>query len=262
MVEETLFYFAGGDDRMQAARACLERRGLRCAEAPGPGVTHLILPLPAFQEAGIITNGPALDDLLEALPEKLSILGGKLGAAGAALAGRGYPVLDYFADEQLTAENAAITAEGAIQLAMEALPVTLWGSEVLVLGWGRIGQLLCRRLAGLGARVTAAARRPRDRAMIEALGLRSEETGVYHRSLSQYRVIFNTVPAEVLTPAQATQTWPDCLLVELSTGGRMASAGRQHIQAGGLPGKIAPETAGACIGRAILRLLPENKEVL
>ena len=262
MEEEKQLYFAGGDDRMRWARARLEKLGLRCAEEPGPDVTHLILPLPAFREPGTITNGPALDALLEALPEKLSILGGKLGAAGVALADRGYAVLDYFADECLTAENAAITAEGAIQLAMDALPATLWGGEVLVLGWGRIGQLLSRRLAGLGARVTAAARRPRDRAMIEALGLRSEKTGVYRRGLSQYRVIFNTVPAEVLTPTQTAQTWPDCLLVELSTGGSMASSGRRHLTAGGLPGKTAPETAGLCIGNAIFRLLQADKEVL
>lgn len=257
-MENVTFCFSGGDARMRWARAYLERRGIPCTDAPGPEATHLILPLPAFREKGIINGGPPLEVLLEALPQKLSLFGGRLGAEAEALAARGYTVRDYFADERLTAENAAITAEGALQLAMDALPVTLWGSDVLVIGWGRIGQLLARRLAGLGAEVTVAARKARDQAMIEALGMHAEETGAYHRGLSQYRAIFNTVPAAVLSQEQAAQTWPECLLIELSSGGSMASAGRQHLAAGGLPGKTAPETAGSCIGRAIFRLLQEE----
>lgn len=252
--------FSGGDERMRWARAYLERRGIPCTDVPGTEATHLILPPPAFREVGIVSGGPPLDALLEDLPKKLSLFGGRLGTEAEALTARGYTVRDYFADERLTAENAAITAEGALQLAMDALPVTLWGSAVLVIGWGRIGQLLARRLVGLGAEVTVAARKPRDRAMIEALGMRSEETGAYHRGLSQYRAIINTVPAAVLSQEQTAQTWPDCLLIELSSGGSMEPAGRQQLAAGGLPGKTAPETAGLCIGRAIFRLLQEEKE--
>ena len=50
------------------------------------------------------------------------------------------------------------TAEGAIQLAMEELPITLHGARVLVIGYGRLGRVLADRLAGLKARVSVAAR--------------------------------------------------------------------------------------------------------
>ena len=43
------------------------------------------------------------------------------------------------------------TAEGAIQLAMEELPITLHGARVLVIGYGRLGRVLADRLAGLKA---------------------------------------------------------------------------------------------------------------
>ena len=65
--------------------------------------------------------------------------------------------------------NAAATAEAAIQVAMERLDRTLLGMECLVLGFGRIGKLLCHRLHGLGARVSAAARRPADLAWVSAV---------------------------------------------------------------------------------------------
>ena len=73
--------------------------------------------------------------------------------------------------------NAAATAEAAIQTAMERLEWTLLGTECLVLGFGRIGKLLSCRLQGLGAHVTAAARKPGDLAWIRAYGYSAEETG-------------------------------------------------------------------------------------
>lgn len=62
------------------------------------------------------------------------------------------------------------TAEGAIQLAMEELPITLHGARVLVIGYGRLGRVLADRLAGLKARVSVAARRYADLAWAENCG--------------------------------------------------------------------------------------------
>ena len=69
------------------------------------------------------------------------------------------------------------TAEGAIQLAMEELPITLHGARVLVIGYGRLGRVLADRLAGLKARVSVAARRYADLAWAENCGYGVEHTG-------------------------------------------------------------------------------------
>ena len=53
--------------------------------------------------------------------------------------------------------NAVPTAEGAVQLAMEELPITLHGARVLVVGFGRVGKLTAHRFRALGARVSVAA---------------------------------------------------------------------------------------------------------
>ena len=167
----------------------------------------------------------------------------------------GATILDYFEDELLTAANASVTAEGALLLAMEQLPVTLAGTPVLVTGWGRIGQLLSRKLQALGAQVTVSARRCRDLGMIQATGMNAMVTGQWG-DLSPYRVIFNTIPAPILSQKDLEQTRPDCLLLELASapGGMEAGGSRSFIQASGLPGKTAPETAGRLIGETILRL--------
>lgn len=82
-----------------------------------------------------------------------------------AAAEKGLTLLDYFAREELTVANAAITAEGAIQTAMERLDRTIWGMDCLVLGFGRIGKLLCRRIQGLGGHAAVFARKPQDRGL-------------------------------------------------------------------------------------------------
>lgn len=241
---------------MEYARDVAAAAGFPIVNLQNPGLTHIVLPLPAFDGPGHILGGPAINELLPILPGK-TVLGGKLGLQGEYLLSRAARIIDYFEDEELIAGNAEITAEGALSIALQKLPVTLSGANVLVIGWGRIGQLLARKLQALGANVTAAARRPRDLGLIGALGLRPEETGKYRHGLSGYRMIFNTVPALILSPEQATRISPRCFYVELASGQGIDPAllsKEQYISAGGLPGKTAPETAGILLGRTILRL--------
>ena len=149
------------------------------------------------------------------------------------------------------------TAEGAIQIAMERLPITIQGCRALVVGWGRIGKILARKLALLGADVTVSARRGHDLAMIAALGMRADSTGRFCRGLSQYDLIVNTVPARVLGRELLASTRPDCLIVDLASkpGGvdfdAAAELGRETVQALSLPGRVAPVSAGRLLRDAI-----------
>ena len=254
-LQNAYFSFLGGDGRTPWVRACLEKAGCQVVEISNPKLTHMILPLPAFAANGSITGGEPLAELVARLHPGITLLGGKLEPWRDRLESTGAVVLDYFQDELLTAANAAVTAEGAVLLAMEQLPVTLAGTPVLVTGWGRIGQLLSRKLQALGAQVTVSARRSRDLGMIRAMGFRAAVTGQWE-DLSSYRVIFNTFPAPVLSQRDLESTRSDCLLLELASapGGIEAGGSRSLIQASGLPGKTAPETAGRLIGETILRL--------
>ena len=160
-------------------------------------------------------------------------------------ADRGLVLEDYFLREELTVANAAATAEGAIQVAMERLDETLLGMECLVVGFGRIGKLLCHRLHGLGARVSAAARRPADLAWIRAYGWRALETGKLDGALSGFGAVFNTVPSPVLGRALLEQLPAGCLCVDLASvhGIDLAAAeslGLPNVWARSLPGRKPP----------------------
>ena len=214
------------------------------------------LPIPAVT-SGAITGLPTLTpaQLLSAMPDHAVLFGGGLGACKSLLRQTGTPCYDFLQDSALTISNAAVTAEGAVCLAMQALPITLHGAQTLVTGFGRIGKSLAMKLRALGADVTLTTRNPAQYSAIEAIGCAGDETGQYHLGLAQYDCIFNTVPSAVFSGKQIACLRPDCVFLELasSPGGIACDAQKPalYIPAPGLPGKTAPKTAARLIFRAM-----------
>lgn len=229
----------------------------------------VILPLPAVGEGGIL-NAPLSDRKvpLSAVAGRLKpgqiLCGGKLDAEFVRSAReKGCRVYDYFEREELAVKNAVPTVEGAIQIAMEELPTTLFGARVLVIGYGRVGRLLAHRLKGLGARVTVSARSFRDLAWIEAYGYCAEHTDQLAGWLCSYDLIINTVPAQVLGEAALEDVSSDCLIIDLASrpGGvdfeSAAALGIKVIWALSLPGKVAPLSSGQIIRDTVYHILQE-----
>lgn len=163
-------------------------------------------------------------------------------------------LVSYLTNEELLLKNAYLTAEGAVQIALEKLDTALSGLPVLIVGLGRIGTALSRILLGFSADITAAVRSPEAEAKAEMLGIRS----VYTNKLSDdYALVFNTVPATVFTSENINVFNSDTLFIELAsgTGGFDADSsseiGMRLIRGNGLPGKTAPVTAGEIIADAI-----------
>ena len=170
---------------------------------------------------------------------------------------------DYFAREELAVANAVPSSEGAIQIAMEELPITLHGARALVIGYGRLGKVLARQLRGLGVRVSVAARKYADLAWIRAEGLEAERSDQLSGWLCGYDLVVNTVPAPILGREELTQLKPGCLVIDLASkpGGvdfdAAAQLGVKAVWALSLPGKVAPVTAGLAIRDAIYNILTE-----
>jgi dipicolinate synthase subunit A len=175
----------------------------------------------------------------------------------------GVLAIDYFVREEMAVLNAIPTAEGAISLAMEELPITLHGARVLVIGYGRTGKILAHRLASLGCDVTVSARKYSDFAWIEAYGYRYTDTNGLGSDLSRYDLIFNTVPALVLNRERLSYLKKDALVIDLASkpGGVDFDAaqelGSNVIWALSLPGKCSPLTSGRIIRDTIYHILEE-----
>lgn len=280
-MEEKAIWVVGGDERMAALSRLLEEDGYRvyryglerripcCETLEGlERARGVILPLPADDGAGRLRL-PLSDleltaaEVLDRLGPDQLLLAGKASPALRAQAGeRGLVLRDYFAGEELARLNAIPTAEGAIRMAMEALPVTIHDAEILLLGFGRLGQALGPRLRALGGRVFAAARRGEQRAQAREMGLDSGSLSAAGE-LGRFDLVINTVPAAVLGEEKLSQMRQDALIIDLASlpGGVDDAAavrlGRRVIHALALPGREAPLTAARYLYGAVRPMLEE-----
>ena len=249
------FHFMGGDKRQLYLADYISNRGfsvgcsyLGGAEPPQWETDVLVLPLPAAKNG--LLYAPLAEKTVP-LEEIVARFRGRLLFGGLLPEGVG---IDYYAAEEVLLANAALTAEAAVGLAIQSTPFALAEEPVLVLGAGRIGQLLALRLKALGARVTVAARRAESLALCRGMGVAAGlyEDLPYHR----FRLILNTVPAPVLPLEQPPK---GAILIELasSPGGFDPAAAEARglcpLAAPGLPGRYSPETAAAVIGNYILK---------
>ena len=115
-------------------------------------VEIVIGPIP-FSSNGNIINMPFSDNEVT-IREMMHVLNAKVLIAGGinpdvyGMANDEYiEIIDIMKREELAVLNTIATAEGTIQLAIENTNKILHGSEVLILGFGRIGKVLARKLA-------------------------------------------------------------------------------------------------------------------
>lgn len=256
------FAVIGTDARLAAAGRALARAGFAVG---GPEQTaladYILLPLPLDE------SRTPLAELLRAAKPGALALGGKLSAQARQIAAEaGVELVDYFAREELILCNAIPTAEGCIGILMAERSRTLWGSSILLTGFGPVGQALGVRLGALGAQVTAAARRPAQRALAESFGLRSVAIGRLGQLAPAFDTVVNTVPAQVLSAEVLARLRPESLIVDLASrpGGTDFEAarrlGHRAIHALSLPAACAPETAGEAVAQTVCEMIGQREE--
>lgn len=171
--------------------------------------------------------------------------------------------INYMNREELLIKNAVPTAEGAAELAISETAHTVFGSDVLITGYGNVAKALARTLKALGANVTVAARKPSALAEAWSCGYNAENIGAIKSYVGGYRLIFNTVPAMIFTDEVLEEIREDALIIDLASkpGGVNFGAARAFkrrvIWALSLPGKTAPITAGKIIYDTVLGILSE-----
>lgn len=172
-------------------------------------------------------------------------------------------IIDIMKREELAVLNTISTAEGAIEIAISNTNKILHGSEVLILGFGRIGKVLARKMAGLSAKITCAARKDEDLAWIRAYGHKATNINALGENLSGYDIIINTVPHLILTEERLKSVNKECLLIDLASnpGGidkkTVKDRGMKLVWALALPGKVAPVTTAEFIKDTVYNILKE-----
>lgn len=228
----------------------------------------VLLPTPGTDDEGVIravyspTKLIFNEEVVASIPRRALILIGTARPFLRELVARyGLKLVEYAEEDEVAVLNSIPTAEGAIQLAMQEVPVTIHGISAFVLGFGRVGQTMARSLAALGARVTVVERKPARLARAYEMGCKPVSFASLGAEVKHAEIIFNTVPAMVLEASMLAQVSPRCVIIDLASapGGTdfqaAAALGIKAILAPGLPGKVAPKTAGEVLSRVIPRLI-------
>lgn len=174
---------------------------------------------------------------------------------------------DYFEREEFVVANAYLTAESAVGLAMNEMKESLKDVSVLVMGYGRIGKMLCSLLKGIGVNVFASARKKKDFAWIRAYGYSPVDTSKVCDVVSSCKLIFNTIPELVLGEETLGCIQQDSIIIDLASkpGGvdfeAAKKCGLRVLWALALPGKKLPVSAGRAEARTIIDML-EDMEVI
>ena len=232
----------------------------------------IVLPLPCSKD-NLTLNTPIgndiinINELFSFANPKAVIAGGKITEEIKSLAQLHNLIIhDYLNREEMAILNAIPTVEGAIEIAIRNTPATIHGSKILVLGFGRIGKLLCDRFSALGAEVSAEARKVSDIAWIKSYGYIGIPLSSLSKTIGIYDIIINTIPAEILTGQLLELVKNDALIIDLASkpGGVNIEAAsklnKKVIWALSLPGTVAPVTAGIIIKDTILNILEELEE--
>lgn len=173
-------------------------------------------------------------------------------------------LVELFERDDVAIYNSIPTAEGAIMMAIQHTDITLHGSETIVLGMGRTGFTLARTLLGLGANVRIGVRRDEHFARATEMGFQPFYLRELALRVTNIDLLFNTIPTMIVTAQVIAQMPNRAVLIDLASkpGGidfRFAEKrGVKAMLAPGLPGIVAPKSAGRILAQSISQLLLEQ----
>ncbi len=204
-----------------------------------------------------------LEEFFEALKGKYLIAGNIGPKEKEELDNNNIQFTDLLKREEFSVLNTIATAEGTIQIAMEETQRTIHGTNVLVMGFGRIGKVLAKMLNGIGAKVYCEARKNEDISWIKAYGYNPIHLNDLDENLSKFDIIINTIPFQLLVGDRLDLIKKEAIVIDLASnpGGidRKAASekGLKIIWALSLPAKVAPITSAEFIKETLYHVLKE-----
>ncbi|RYL95295.1 dipicolinic acid synthetase subunit A [Sporolactobacillus sp. THM7-4] len=234
-------------------------------------VDSLILPVSGTNKDGFVettfSNQPIqlTKDWLEETPEYCTIYSGistpyldKLSSD------TNRAVVKLFERDDVAIFNSIPTVEGTIMMVIQHTDITIHHANVIILGLGRTGMSLVRAFSALGAHVKVGARRPEHLARAFEMGVEAFYIKDLEKQVHDTEICINTIPAMVLTSRVLSNMPASSFIMDVASlpgGTDFLYAKKRGIKAiitPGLPGLVAPKTAGRIIAKVLADLLLEK----
>ncbi|KQU60324.1 dipicolinate synthase subunit A [Bacillus sp. Leaf406] len=175
-------------------------------------------------------------------------------------------LIQLFERDDVAIYNSIPTVEGTIMMAIQHTDFTIHGSNIVILGLGRVGMSVARTFHHLGGRVKVGARKTEHLARATEMGLDSFQLGQLEKHVGQCDICINTIPAPIITPGVIAKMPSHILVIDLASkpGGtdfRFAEKrGIKALLAPGLPGIVAPKTAGQILANVLCKLMDDRNK--
>lgn len=211
-------------------------------------------------------NSEVTEEYVRSLPDGARLFSRTLSkTAKCAAEEKNITHVNYLDDETFIVKNAYLTAEGALAYIILNTDTTIRQMPVLVLGYGRVGKSITKLLKDNYSIVSVATDDPIESAIASIFSDNVYSMESYKKDLKNFAVVVNTVPKLILEGDTLKLFDKKCFLLDLASmpGGTdfeaAKSLGIHYMHALGVPGKVAPKTAGIYLKDIIVKHL--EKEV-
>lgn len=284
--QKSKFFIAGGDLRQLGCAASLRDKGFDTvlygfdeentegfpvSSNPNRDIAQadcILLPLPVTYD-NININTPLYKEkiplgmIYDNITENTYVFGGMINEEfkNSCISKR---IFDYAKNEEFLVKNAVITAEGAFDIIFSETPTSVFDSDFLITGYGRIGKIMAKIAAAFGARVTVAARKTSDLSWIELNGYKPLKYKNLEEEIGKFDIIVNTVPYRIFDKRIIGNISSAAFFIDLASlpGGcdmkDMQAFGVKAIHALSLPGKTAPYSSGKIISDTITNMTDKD----
>lgn len=173
-------------------------------------------------------------------------------------------LIQLFDRDDVAIYNSIPTVEGTLMMAIQHTDFTIHGSKVAILGLGRVGMSVARTFHALGANVKVGARKSEHIARITEMGLTPFQLQDLQKEVYDVDICINTIPHLIVNASVISKMPTNTLIIDLASkpGGtdfRYAEKrGIKALLAPGLPGIVAPRTAGQILANVLSQLLQEE----
>ena len=221
---------------------------------------------------GVNLNMPLYDEKIK-INDILKIMGKKLVFSGNLskdtlnkFSSFNIDVVDIMKIEEFAILNAIPTAEETIKIIIENMKKMIHNTKCLIMGYGRIGKVLAKKLSGLSVNVTCLVSNDIEKTWCEVGGyswIEFKNIKDNNIILKKYDIIINTIPRIILTH-ELSEVQKDTLVIDLASKPYgidrkvVKKEKLNFIEALGLPGKSAPITVAENMKKIIDNVLSEK----
>ena len=254
------FYFLGEDERIKYLKEMYkeEKKSTENMEL----ADIIVTPIPFSKDGEKITGTEvSVDEFGKKCINKKIVSGAISKENRRKLEINNVEYIDLMELDEMAILNAIPTAEGTVLEVLKETNFTIFNSNVLVLGFGRVGKIMCNTFKGLGANVFCEARKEKDLALIYSMGYNDINLSKINNYLENMDIIINTIPYMMLDNKRLQLLKKECFVIDVSSkpGGVDFEAAKElKINAKlalGIPAKVAPKTAAEYMKKIIDRII-------